>query len=75
MEDNVHEPSGAGASVARKPSKRQQEKAPEGQAPRMGDDADADADADGGSVTVNGSMNGHGAGPAPSESKFKEIVE
>jgi len=52
-----------GANVVRKPSKRQQEKAPEGQAPRLHPDAQLEA-----------STSHDGQGMAPKESKFIEVV-
>ncbi|KAI5116664.1 hypothetical protein M0805_000813, partial [Coniferiporia weirii] len=55
---------GEGADgVARRPSKRQQEKAPEGQSPRVAQDG------------VDGGPSGTGEGPAPAESRFTEVME
>ena len=51
--------------VTRRPSRRQQEKAPEGQAPHQPRHDDEDAEGDGGRVEGD-------AGPAPVESKFQE---
>jgi len=57
-----------GADLGRRPSKRQQEKAPEGQEPRAhqaGNDDEA----------AGSSSPGHGApGPAPTESRFQESL-
>lgn len=52
---------GEGADVSRRPSKRQQEKAPEGQAPHVADDV--------------GEPSNGGAGPAPAESRFVETTD
>ncbi|KAL5525859.1 hypothetical protein ACEPAG_7196 [Sanghuangporus baumii] len=61
-------PNGEGADgVSRRPSKRQQEKAPEGQTAHSVN-AGAGADADGGPSS-------EGAGPAPVESRFQESLE
>jgi hypothetical protein len=70
---------GAGANVSRRPSKRQQEKAPEGRTPHVhSDDAPAHTEADG-PTSVGGNHNnraaGGDAGPAPVESKFQEDLE
>ncbi|KAH9925504.1 uncharacterized protein B0H18DRAFT_1008778 [Fomitopsis serialis] len=54
-----------GANVSRRPSKRQQEKAPEGKPPRVTDDDEA---AEGANTNDAPS----GAGPAPVESRFTE---
>ena len=68
--NNHPHPNGEGANsngVSRRPSQRQQEKAPEGQAPRTVD-TDAGPNADGGPSS-------EGAGPAPVESRFQESLE
>ena len=70
---------GAGANVSRRPSKRQQEKAPEGRTPHVhSDDVPAHTEADG-PTSVGGNHNnraaGGDAGPAPVESKFQEDLE
>lgn len=52
---------GEGANLSRRPSKRQQEKAPEGQPPHMREDA--------------GEPSNGGAGPAPQESRFVEVTD
>ena len=53
-----------GNTLVRKPSKRQQEKAPEGQSPRMNHDDDEAANASAGAP-----------GPAPAESRFTENID
>lgn len=50
-------------TVSRRPSKRQQEKAPEGRLPHVSDDPDATPTAD---------VSEQDAGPAPAESRFSE---
>lgn len=50
-------------SIARQPSKRQQEKAPEGQAPHTTNDAD-------GNAGFGSSANGHAQG----DSRFTEVM-
>ncbi|KAI0346209.1 hypothetical protein BDW22DRAFT_1368551 [Trametopsis cervina] len=56
---------GLAANVIRKPSLRQQEKAPEGRPPHVANDDAADSDVD-----EHGAHSG--AGPAPAESRFQE---
>lgn len=72
---------GVGANVNRKPSKRQQEKAPEGQEPHHTPPAEDHHEASGGAA--GGGANGHagagadadaGEGPAPVESRFQESL-
>jgi hypothetical protein len=71
---------GPGANISRRPSKRQQEKAPEGRAPHVpSDDVPAHGDQHEADAPVS-SMNAHkagggDAGPAPVESKFQEELE
>ncbi|GBE90013.1 hypothetical protein SCP_1800350 [Sparassis crispa] len=59
----------AGASMARRPSKRQQEKAPEGRVPQVSDEDNAAA---GPADTEHDT--GAAAGPAPAESRFTEVL-
>ena len=67
-------------NVTRRPSKRQQEKAPEGRGPHaQTDDTPAHADehdgADAPTSTGHANRAGGDAGPAPVESKFQEDLE
>lgn len=59
-------PNEIGVSVSRRPSKRQQEKAPEGRPPHM------PTEHEGGEATMNETPSG--VGPAPAESRFTEGV-
>ena len=59
-------PNDAGANVSRRPSKRQQEKAPEGRAPRV------TSDDEGGEVNMDEVPSG--ADPASAESRFTEGI-
>ncbi|KAH9926523.1 hypothetical protein B0H21DRAFT_894979 [Amylocystis lapponica] len=61
--------SGDGPNVARRPSKRQQEKAPEGRAPHVATDDDATA---GPVEHEEAEAEAAEAGPAPTDSRFKE---
>jgi len=56
-----------GANVSRRPSKRQQEKAPEGQPPHVASDDEA-------GLAHQNEENGGGSGPAPAESRFTEVL-
>lgn len=57
-------PNGGGANVSRRPSKRQQEKAPEGRPPRVANEDDG--------VAMNEVPSG--AGPVNAESRFTEAI-
>ena len=59
-------PNESGASVSRRPSKRQQEKAPEGRPPHM------PTEDEGREATMNEAPSE--GGPAPAESRFTEGV-
>jgi hypothetical protein len=58
-----------GADVQRRPSKRQQEKAPEGRSPHMNHDEDEHHDEH---RATEGEKSGDGPGQAPVDSKFTE---
>jgi len=66
---------GDGAGVTRKPSKRQQEKAPEGKEPHVHNSDDHDASGAGAGTTNGGGADADaGEGPAPVESRFQESL-